>query len=76
MREPAGEYMNGLIEVRGQFDGRKINASTYLQFLREMTEDFGMSMNGPFSLALSIIVMICFPDKEVYNKAVEICQGP
>lgn len=41
LREPIGEYIEGLVEVRGHFDGRKLNASNYMQFLREAAEDFG-----------------------------------
>jgi len=41
MTEPIGEYLNNLIQIRGQFDGRRIEAASYSQFLPEMTEDFG-----------------------------------
>jgi len=40
MTEPIGEYLNNLIQIRGQFDGRRIEAASYSQFLPEMTEDF------------------------------------
>ena len=45
MSEPLGEYLNNLIQIRGQFDGRRIEATSYSQFLPEMTEDFGKILN-------------------------------
>ena len=45
MNEPFGEYIDNLIQIRGRFDGRRIEAESYSQFLPEMTEDFGEITN-------------------------------
>lgn len=41
LQEPVGEYLDGLVEVRGSFDGRRLAAEHYQPFLREMSDDFG-----------------------------------
>jgi len=40
LQEPVGEYLDGLVEVRGSFDGRRLAAEHYQPFLREMSDDF------------------------------------
>lgn len=39
--EPVGEYLDGIVQIRGKFDGQKIQAKSYNIILPELSEDFG-----------------------------------
>lgn len=42
MAEPLSEYLDGLIQVRGRFDGQRIQCLSYNQLLNEISQDFGI----------------------------------
>lgn len=36
------EYLDGLVEIRGQFDGQRIQAQSYVHLLNDICTDFGI----------------------------------
>lgn len=45
LRKPIGEYLDGPIQIRGKFDGQKIQALSYSMILADISGDFGMKFN-------------------------------
>lgn len=41
LAEPVGEYLDGIIQIRGKFDGKNIQAVSYNMILPDQSEDFG-----------------------------------
>lgn len=41
LAEPVGEYLDGMIQIRGKYDGQRIQAITYNMLLPELCTDFG-----------------------------------
>jgi hypothetical protein len=36
-----GEHLDGMVQIRGKFDGQRIQAESYNLLLPELTRDFG-----------------------------------
>ena len=41
LSEPLGEYLDGVIQIRGRFDGQRIQAHSYNVLLPDVAADFG-----------------------------------
>lgn len=42
MSRPMDECVDGLVQIRGQYDGQKIQAQGYTHLIPEISSDFGM----------------------------------
>ncbi|XP_046656664.1 uncharacterized protein LOC124349822 [Daphnia pulicaria] len=40
LSQPIGEHLDGMVQIRGKFDGQRIQAESYNLLLPELTRDF------------------------------------
>lgn len=71
--EPVGEYLDGVVQIRGKFDGQKIQAMSYNMILPELSEDFGKfylkQLKSFSNKAFSVV------DDASYNETVKILRN-